>query len=60
LKLWLLSLAAILVSSEMGDLSGIGLMAAQALAVNGAKVYITGRTGQKLDRVVNLFGAVHG
>lgn len=26
-------------------------MATQALAVNGAKVYITGRTGEKLDRV---------
>ncbi|KAJ6184754.1 hypothetical protein N7519_006055 [Penicillium mononematosum] len=38
-----------------GGGSGIGLMAAQALAVNGAKVYITGRTGQKLDRVANLY-----
>jgi NAD(P)-dependent dehydrogenase (short-subunit alcohol dehydrogenase family) len=31
-------------------------MATQALAVNGAKVYITGRTGEKLDRVVELYG----
>ncbi|TLD07942.1 short-chain dehydrogenase, partial [Venturia nashicola] len=35
-----------------GGGSGIGLMAVQALAVNGAKVYITGRTKEKLDRVV--------
>ncbi|EAW11867.1 SDR family NAD(P)-dependent oxidoreductase [Aspergillus clavatus NRRL 1] len=31
-------------------------MATQALAVNGAKVYITGRTGSKLDRVSELYG----
>ncbi|OQE25582.1 hypothetical protein PENSTE_c006G09243 [Penicillium steckii] len=36
--------------------SGIGLMAAQALAVNGAKVYITGRTQEKLDKVAELYG----
>ncbi|CAG8909061.1 unnamed protein product [Penicillium egyptiacum] len=41
-----------------GGGSGIGLMAAQALAVNGAKVYITGRTGQKLDRVATLYDNV--
>jgi len=39
-----------------GGGSGIGLMAAQALANNGAKVYITGRTVEKLDRVVELYG----
>ena len=39
-----------------GGGSGIGLMATQALAVNGAKVYITGRTGEKLDRVADLYG----
>lgn len=39
-----------------GGGSGIGLMATQALAVNGAKVYITGRTGEKLDRVTELYG----
>lgn len=30
-------------------------MATQSLAVNGAKVYITGRTGEKLDRVAELY-----
>ncbi|CEO59410.1 Putative Short chain dehydrogenase/reductase family [Penicillium brasilianum] len=39
-----------------GGGSGIGLMATQSLAVNGAKVYITGRTKEKLDRVVGLYG----
>lgn len=39
-----------------GGGSGIGLMATQALAVNGAKVYITGRTGEKLERVADLYG----
>ena len=31
-------------------------MATQALAANGAKVYITGRTKEKLDTVVNEYG----
>ncbi|KAL1844642.1 hypothetical protein VTK73DRAFT_2123 [Phialemonium thermophilum] len=39
-----------------GGGSGIGLMATQALAVNGAKVYITGRTKEKLTRVAELYG----
>lgn len=39
-----------------GGGTGIGLMITQALAVNGAKVYITGRTPEKLDRVVELYG----
>lgn len=39
-----------------GGGSGIGLMITQALAVNGAKVYITGRTAEKLDRVVDTYG----
>jgi NAD(P)-dependent dehydrogenase (short-subunit alcohol dehydrogenase family) len=30
--------------------SGIGLMAAQALAANGAKVYITGRRAEALEK----------
>lgn len=39
-----------------GGGSGIGLMATQALATNGAKVYICGRTGEKLDKVVEQYG----
>ena len=39
-----------------GGGTGIGLMATQALAVNGAKVYITGREKAKLDRVVETHG----
>lgn len=47
-----------------GGGSGIGLMATQALAANGAKVYITGRTKEKLDRVVETYnkdisGSIH-
>lgn len=38
-----------------GGGSGIGLMATQALAKNGAKVYITGRTSEKLNRVAELY-----
>ncbi|KAM5347191.1 hypothetical protein ACJ41O_010196 [Fusarium nematophilum] len=40
-----------------GGGSGIGLMATQALAANGAKVYITGRTKEKLDRVASQHGS---
>ncbi|TQS34866.1 hypothetical protein Golomagni_04735 [Golovinomyces magnicellulatus] len=39
-----------------GGGSGIGLMATQALAVNGARVYIVGRTEEKLDAVVKSHG----
>lgn len=39
-----------------GGGSGIGLMCVQALAVNGAKVYIVGRTEEKLERVVETHG----
>lgn len=46
-----------LVALITGGGSGIGLMAAQALAVNGARVYITGRTEEKLDRVAELYNA---
>jgi len=38
-----------------GGGSGIGLMATQALAVNGAKVYIVGRTEDKLERVRDTY-----
>ncbi|KAI7152898.1 hypothetical protein KC349_g8706 [Hortaea werneckii] len=34
---------------------GIGLIYTQALAVNGAKVYICGRTGEKLDTVAQTY-----
>jgi NAD(P)-dependent dehydrogenase (short-subunit alcohol dehydrogenase family) len=36
--------------------TGIGLMATQALAANGAKVYICGRTAEKLERVAEIYG----
>lgn len=39
-----------------GGGTGIGLMATQALAVNGAKVYISGRHTDKLDRIVEVYG----
>jgi NAD(P)-dependent dehydrogenase (short-subunit alcohol dehydrogenase family) len=39
-----------------GGGSGIGLMATQALATNGAKVYICGRTKEKLDTVASTYG----
>ncbi|KAF2156986.1 NAD(P)-binding protein [Myriangium duriaei CBS 260.36] len=39
-----------------GGGSGIGLMATQAFAVNGAKVYIIGRTLEKLETVAKTYG----
>ena len=39
-----------------GGGSGIGLMIVQTLAVNGAKVYIVGRTNEKLERVAEQYG----
>ncbi|KAK6364585.1 hypothetical protein LTS17_012058 [Exophiala oligosperma] len=39
-----------------GGGSGIGLMATQALATNGARVYIVGRTEEKLQRVADIYG----
>ncbi|KAK3950523.1 hypothetical protein QBC32DRAFT_346259 [Pseudoneurospora amorphoporcata] len=38
-----------------GGGTGIGLMATQTLAVNGAKVYIAGRNKEKLDKVVEIY-----
>jgi len=43
-----------------GGGTGIGLMAVQALVANGAKVYITGRTKEKLDKVVELYSQGEG
>ncbi|TDZ18101.1 Rhamnolipids biosynthesis 3-oxoacyl-[acyl-carrier-protein] reductase [Colletotrichum sidae] len=39
-----------------GGGTGIGLMATQALAANGAKVYITSRNSEKLDNTVETYG----
>ncbi|KAK4934102.1 hypothetical protein LTR66_015724, partial [Elasticomyces elasticus] len=39
-----------------GGGTGIGLMTTQALAVNGAKVYIVGRTLEKLEKVRDTYG----
>jgi len=39
-----------------GGGSGIGLMITQTLAVNGAKVYIAGKTEDKLQTVVDVHG----
>lgn len=39
-----------------GGGTGIGLMATQALAVNGAKVYIVSRTAEKLEKVRDIYG----
>ena len=39
-----------------GGGSGIGLMCAQTLAVNGARVYVVGRTEEKLTTVAETFG----
>lgn len=44
------------VAMVTGAGTGIGLMATQALAVNGAKVYIVGRTEEKLEKVAELYG----
>jgi hypothetical protein len=39
-----------------GGGTGIGLMITQTLVANGAKVYITGRRGDALDKVVEKYG----
>ncbi|TGZ83471.1 NAD(P)-binding protein [Ascodesmis nigricans] len=43
-----------------GGGSGIGLMATQALAQNGATVYITGRRKEKLEKVAELYSPKEG
>merc|ERR1711939_476429 len=44
-----------LVALVSGGGTGIGLMVTQALAANGAKVYIVGRRKEALDRVVSVY-----
>ncbi|KAK1990459.1 short chain dehydrogenase [Colletotrichum falcatum] len=39
-----------------GGATGIGLMATQALAANGARVYIASRSGDKLDNAAATYG----
>lgn len=43
-----------------GGGTGIGLMITQALASNGAKVYITGRREEALERVVSQYSTGPG
>ncbi len=43
-----------------GGGTGIGLMITQALVANGAKVYITGRRQEALQRVVELYNTGPG
>lgn len=43
-----------------GGGTGIGLMITQALASNGATVYITGRRQEALDKVVSEYGSTSG
>ncbi|GAA5976621.1 hypothetical protein JCM11641_005643, partial [Rhodosporidiobolus odoratus] len=45
-----------LIAFVTGGGTGIGLMATQALAANGARVYITGRRQEVLDNVVKTYG----
>ncbi|KAG9847416.1 hypothetical protein KCU77_g8292, partial [Aureobasidium melanogenum] len=46
-----------------GGGTGIGVMITQALVTNGAKVYITGRRKEKLDKAIELYstgpGSIH-
>lgn len=46
-----------LVAVVSGASSGIGLMAAQALAANGARVYIIGKKEEILDMVAEKYSA---
>ncbi|KAJ7134395.1 hypothetical protein C8R44DRAFT_423745 [Mycena epipterygia] len=49
-----------LVALVTGGGTGIGLMISQGLATNGAKVYITGRRKEVLDKVVNAWDGQKG
>jgi len=49
-----------LIALVTGGGTGIGYMIARGLAANGAKVYITGRRKDVLDRVVAEWNATKG
>lgn len=49
-----------LVALVTGGGTGIGLMIARGLAANGAKVYITGRRRDVLERVVDEWNTTKG
>jgi len=49
-----------LIALVTGGGTGIGLMIAHGLAANGAKVYITGRREDVLQKVADSFGKEDG
>lgn len=49
-----------LIALVTGGGTGIGLMIARGLAANGAKVYITGRRKDVLDKVVSEWNETKG